>query len=204
MKAIALVANTSWNLVHFRSSLAETLRMQGYRVLAVAPPGPYSDRLLAYPFSRYFPWTQLRGYGRNLFQEALAVAELRRLYAILRPDLALHFTIKPNMYGSWAAARLGIPSISTVTGLGYPFLHPEGINTWVPGLYRYALKGSSSVVFQNEDDRTLFLKKKDRGWRSDASDPGIRGRHPVFFASFGKSPHGGVFHFPLCRTPPSR
>ncbi|MBK7336013.1 MAG: glycosyltransferase family 4 protein [Saprospirales bacterium] len=159
-KSIALVANTSWNLVHFRTSLAEQLREKGYRVLAIAPPGPYSKRLLSEPFSRYYPWTRLKAHGRNIFREWQAAWELRRLYQILRPDLALHFTIKPNMYGSWAASGLGIPSISTITGLGYPFLHPVGGNQFVPYLYRDALKGSSATVFQNEDDRSLFLKKR--------------------------------------------
>jgi len=158
-KTIALVTNTSWNLVHFRISLAEQLQQEGYRVLAIASPGAYSDRLHTFPFSRYYPWTQLRTHSRSLFQEWSAARELRRLYQFLRPDLALHFTIKPNLYGSWSAARLGIPSISTITGLGYPFLHPGGRNQFVPFLYRKALKGTSATVFQNEDDRALFLKK---------------------------------------------
>jgi len=158
-KTIALVANTSWNLVHFRSTLAEQLRRKGYRVLAIAPPGQYSDRLLLDPFSRFYPW-RLKAHGRNVFQEYEAALELRRLYRTLAPDLALHFSIKPNIYGSWAARGLGIPSISTVTGLGYPFLHPQGENRLVPFVYRHALRNSCCVVFQNEDDRALFLKKR--------------------------------------------
>lgn len=159
-KTIALVANTSWNLVHFRYSLAERLHERGYRVLAIAPPGPYSQKLQTYPFSRYYPWTRLKAHGRNVLEEWLAMRELRQLYKTLAPDLALHFTIKPNLYGSWAARRLGIPSISTITGLGYPFLHPEGSSRIVPYLYRNALCGSSAVVFQNEDDHGLFLERR--------------------------------------------
>ena len=145
--------------MHFRLSLAEQLQANGYRVLAIAPPGAYADRLLTYPFSRFYPWTNLRAHGRNLLQEWSAARELRRLYQLLRPDMALHFTIKPNLYGSWSAGRLGIPSISTITGLGYPFLHPGGSNQVVPLLYRNALKGASATVFQNEDDRLLFLER---------------------------------------------
>ena len=157
---IALVANTSWNLVHFRSSLAEQLQESGYRVLAIAPPGAYAERLRVHPFSRYQAWTKLRAHGQNLLQEWAAACELRQLYRFLRPDLTLHFTIKPNLYGSWASSRLDIPSISTITGLGYPFLHPGGGNRLVPYLYREALKGAAATVFQNEDDRSLFLKKR--------------------------------------------
>jgi glycosyltransferase involved in cell wall biosynthesis len=159
-KTIALVANTSWNLVHFRYSLAERFQERGFRVLAIAPPGPYSQKLHTFPFSRYYPWTRLKAHGRNALEEWLAMRELRQLYKTLAPDLALHFTIKPNLYGSWAARRLGIPSISTITGLGYPFLHPEGSSRAVPYLYRNALRGSSAVVFQNEDDHALFLRRK--------------------------------------------
>ncbi|MDV7402922.1 glycosyltransferase, partial [Arthrospira platensis SPKY1] len=106
-KTIALVANTSWNLVHFRSSLAEKLRQEGYRVLAIAPPGTYADRLMSHPFSRFYPLQRLRAHSRSLFQEWLAAREIHQMYKVLRPDLVLHFTIKPNLYGSWAAARLG-------------------------------------------------------------------------------------------------
>ncbi|MCB9282505.1 MAG: glycosyltransferase family 4 protein [Lewinellaceae bacterium] len=157
-RTIALVANTSWNLVHFRFSLAEQLQDSGYRVLAIAPPGAYAERLRTYPFSRYHAWSKLRAHGQNVLQEWAAARELRQLYRILRPDLTLHFTIKPNLYGTWASSRLGIPSISTITGLGYPFLHPGGGNRLVPFLYREALKGTTATVFQNEDDRSLFLK----------------------------------------------
>lgn len=129
-------------------------------MLAIAPPGPYSQRLHYFPFSRYYPWNRLRAHGQNFFEEWLAIRELRRLYQVLAPDLALHFTIKPNLYGSWAAAREGIPSISTVTGLGYPFLHPGGANRLVPFFYRNALKGASAVVFQNGDDHALFQQRR--------------------------------------------
>lgn len=159
-RTIALVANTSWNLVHFRYSLAERLQENGFRVLAIAPPGPYSQKLQNFPFSRYYPWTRLKAHGRNIAEEWLAMRELRQLYRTLAPDLALHFTIKPNMYGSFEAYRLGIPSISAITGLGYPFMHPEGSGRIVPYLYRQALRGSSAVVFQNEDDHALFLKRR--------------------------------------------
>lgn len=159
-RTIAIVANTSWNLVHFRSSLAGQFREKGWRVLAIAPSGAYSERLKTDPFSRYYPWRRLRPHSRNLLQEWLAARELQYLYSTLKPDLALHFTVKPNLYGSWAAAKLGIPSISVVTGLGYPFLHPEGGNRFVPGLYRNAFRKSPAVVFQNEDDRSLFFERK--------------------------------------------
>jgi glycosyltransferase involved in cell wall biosynthesis len=193
-KTIALVANTSWNLVHFRSSLAEKFREEGYRVVAIAPPGAYADRLLHHPFSRFYPWRRLRAHGRNGWQEWLAAWELRRIYQIIRPDLVLHFTIKPNLYGAREAARLGIPSISTITGLGYPFLHPEGANRFVPYFYKHALKGASAAVFQNEDDRELFLERGLVNGEKTFLIPGS-GVDTRFFQPWPENPETGAFTF---------
>lgn len=71
--------------------------------------------------------------------------------------IALHFTIKPVIYGSLAARLAGVGNISTLTGLGYPFLAGGVITLITRRLYRLALRRATKVFFHNPEDRRLFL-----------------------------------------------
>lgn len=154
---IALVANSSWNLQHFRRSLIRRLLAEGYDVLLLAAEDSYTPRLDDLGV-RFIPLRHLQAQKKNPLRELLFLWELYRIYRRERPDLVLHFTIKPNLYGSLAAGRLRIPCIATVTGLGYTFIHDRASHRLVRLLYRFAFRQSTRVVFQNPDDRGLFLE----------------------------------------------
>ena len=47
--------------------------------------------------------------GVNPFDDIKLVTSLYRYYRELKPDLIIHYTIKPNIYGSLAAKMAGIP-----------------------------------------------------------------------------------------------
>lgn len=87
------------------------------------------------------------------------MTELARKYRQARLDLVVHFTIKPCIYGGLAARLTGTPAIPTITGLGYTFIHPYGLNRFVPHLYKSAFKRSPLVVFLNREDAGLFVEK---------------------------------------------
>jgi glycosyltransferase involved in cell wall biosynthesis len=80
------------------------------------------------------------------------------LYRRERPHLVFHYTIKPVIYGSLAAALTGVPSLSTVTGAGYAFMRDGLLQHLVRRLYRLALRFPQAVFFQNPDDRDFFLR----------------------------------------------
>jgi glycosyltransferase involved in cell wall biosynthesis len=80
----------------------------------------------------------------------------------LRPDLVLNYTIKPNIWGSFAARLTGCKAVSMVTGAGYLLLDGKGvkrrlIQTLAKRLYRAALSGNEAVIFQNRDDVADFV-----------------------------------------------
>ncbi len=68
--------------------------------------------------------------------------------------------IKPNIYGSLAAARCRIQSVALITGLGYTFDRNNWLNRLVSILYRKALKKASEVWFLNLEDAQVFLHRK--------------------------------------------
>jgi glycosyltransferase involved in cell wall biosynthesis len=74
----------------------------------------------------------------------------------------LGYTIKPNIWGTVASHLAGVPSAALVTGLGYTFISGPGWKRQITQklaqlLYRFSLKHSQCVVFQNPDDLDDFV-----------------------------------------------
>jgi glycosyltransferase involved in cell wall biosynthesis len=86
--------------------------------------------------------------------------ELRGIYKKIAPDIILHYTIKPNIYGSIAAATLRIPTVNNVCGLGTVFLKNNLVSRIAILLYRWSFRFPKKVFFQNPDDRDLFIAKR--------------------------------------------
>ena len=172
MKKVLLVANTDWYLYNFRLSLARYLGEKGYDIILISPAGRFVQHLQQAGF-RWIEW----GVGRQTlapWKEIQALYQLVRIFRQERPDLVHHFTVKPVLYGSFAARLSGIPGIvSSVTGLGYVFLRqelkPRLIRQVVKYLYRLAFASHrSAVIFENDADRLYFIQEslaqKERTW----------------------------------------
>lgn len=90
-------------------------------------------------------------------------SDFHRAHQLVRPLLAHHFSSKAVIYGSLTGSGI---QISTLTGIGFS-LSGSGtvaerlpIRVLAPILYRIALGRNSCVIFQNEEDRTEFLRRK--------------------------------------------
>lgn len=100
--------------------------------------------------------------GINPLTDVLTLINLFKLMRRIRPDVVLAYTIKPVVYGIFAAAMAGVPKrFPLITGLGYAFTGPvNGRRKWlrkiVCSLYAQALSNSSKIFFQNTDDLALF------------------------------------------------
>ena len=153
---VAIVINTSWNIWNFRASLVRALQAAGHEVLAIAPPDDYSARLETELGCRFVP-VLMENKGTNPLKDAALTRRFYQIYRRERPDVVLHYTIKPNIYGSLAARLAGIPSINNVSGLGTVFIVKNFVSKVALGLYRFAFRFPHKVFFQNTDDRRLFL-----------------------------------------------
>jgi glycosyltransferase involved in cell wall biosynthesis len=154
---VAVVINTSWNIWNFRRGLVKALLAAGHEVLAIAPPDDYSARLESELGCRYVP-ILMENKGTNPIKDAQLTRRFLATYKRERPDVVLHFTIKPNIYGTLAARLAGIPSINNVSGLGTVFLIENLVSKVARGLYRLAFRYPHKVFFQNNDDRELFIR----------------------------------------------
>ncbi|TDN36382.1 glycosyltransferase family 1 protein [Hymenobacter sp. UV11] len=154
---VAIVINTSWNIWNFRRGLVKALQGAGHEVLAIAPPDDYSARLESELGCRYVP-IRMENKGTNPVKDAQLTRRFLGIYKRERPDVVLHFTIKPNIYGTLAARLAGVPSINNVSGLGTVFIVENLVSKVARGLYRLAFQFPHKVFFQNNDDRELFIR----------------------------------------------
>ncbi|MEM9836363.1 MAG: glycosyltransferase family 4 protein [Bacteroidota bacterium] len=154
------MANSTWNLVHYRRPWIEGLMGEGFTVYTASPVDKHLADLEQLTGTTHFALHYLDPKGQRSRSELACWWELLQLYRRLKPQLVAHFTIKPNIYGGIAARCLGIRYLGVITGLGYTFIHGGWRNGLVPYLYRLGLARAKAVVFYNSADRQVFLEKK--------------------------------------------
>lgn len=136
--------------------LVEAARAAGFRVEAVLPPGEPIAGL------RTHDWA-LDRRGLDPVAALRSLRALRTVFERERPALVHLFTIKPMAFGGLAARQAGVPAVHTVTGLGYAFI-PGGagrrvLRLAVEALLRRSLRPARAVLFQNADDRDLYVAR---------------------------------------------
>jgi glycosyltransferase involved in cell wall biosynthesis len=185
-RKVAIVSNSSFSLFKFRLGLMRELVKKGYDVLVVAPKDEYVGRIEAE--SLKFTHLNLTRSGINPLTEFKSLLQIMRIYLNEKPNVVLHFRIKPNVYGSFAAKLTGTKCINVVTGLGYAFTHNQLKAKVARAFYGISSKLAEKVVFQNHGDYEEFLK---RGFVNDFKAEVIKGSgvdtehfHPDFPLKF--------------------
>ena len=133
---------------------------EGYEVTVIAPVDKYIHYKKEFPNIIHIPLKKLDRDSINPFKDIRLTMELNSIYKKLKPDIILHYTVKPNIYGGIAAHLNKIPSIAVVTGLGYAFIHNGYVETITKILYRLTSRFHKKVIFENIDDRLLFVEEK--------------------------------------------
>src|SRR5215467_1302466 len=156
-KKVALVSNSAWSVYNFRLDVIRYLKSR-YRVLVIAPDDEYS-KLLEQEGCIYFN-IDFNNRSENPLKDFGLYQKLKQIYLEQQPDFIFHYVIKPNIYGSLAAAACSIDSVAVITGLGYSFAKRNWLYRIVQLLYRRALRKTKEVWFLNNDDAAAFISKK--------------------------------------------
>ena len=155
---LAIVLNTSWNIYNFRLGLIRSLISEGHEIYAIAPKDNYSQKLIKEGCT--FEEVKMDSRGANPIKDLALTFELYSIYKKVRPDVILHYTIKPNIYGTFAAKLLGIPTINNVCGLGTAFLNKNLVSRIAILMYKASFKFSKLIFFQNDEDKKFFIENK--------------------------------------------
>ena len=138
--------------------LIKALQDQGHQVIAIAPEDEYSQ-FLQDAHCEYHK-VRMDSRGANPIKDFALIFELLLIYKRVKPDIILHYTIKPNIYGTIAASLLGLPVINIVCGLGTIFLNDNLVSKVAGLLYKVAFRFPKKVFFQNNEDLKLFAERK--------------------------------------------
>jgi glycosyltransferase involved in cell wall biosynthesis len=158
-KTIVVCANLAWNLVNFRGGLIEALRSKGFRIVAAAPPDPAMEARLAAMGCEFVP-VAIDASGISPWRDLHTIGSFAALIRKHRPSAWLSWTIKPNTYGAFVAARHGVPAFPNVSGLGTAFIRRSPLTAIARQLYRTGFRRAPAVLFQNPADRDLFVGQR--------------------------------------------
>ncbi|HEY8734348.1 MAG TPA: glycosyltransferase family 4 protein [Puia sp.] len=156
-KKIALVANSTWSVYNFRMDLIRHL-LKKFDLLVIAPGDDFVMELKNAGCT--YRNIDFNNRSENPIRDYGMYKSLKKIYHNEKPDFIFHYVIKPNIYGSLAAAKVGIRSVAVITGLGYTFDRNNWLNRIVSILYRKALKKATEVLFLNREDADLFIQRK--------------------------------------------
>ena len=138
------------------------LLKRGHQVYAISPKGEYSDTFKDDGI-KHIAYEIERG-SLNPFKERVFVDNIYEAIKDLELDILHTFTAKPNIYGTFAGKRAGVPVIlNLVEGLGSFYVEDSFKNRAVrflmEKLYKKAFKLSQKTVFVNSDDPQYMLER---------------------------------------------
>lgn len=156
-KKVLFITNHDLGIYQFRKELIQTLILEGNDVFISTPLGTKTDALN--DMGAMIIPSQLSRHSMNPFKDLKLLIQYYKLLNIVKPDVVLTYTIKPNIYGSLAARIKRIKTIATITGLGQAL--NKGMISLIPEtLYRLSLKKAFHVFFQNESNMKYMVSKK--------------------------------------------
>ena len=160
IRKILFCDNTLWGLVNFRGHIIAHLHEMGYSVVLVAPQSSDTVMKSSIPDGVEYRKIEIDRCGRNPFHDWKYFVALYSVYREVRPDYIFHYTIKPNIYGTFAAKLLGIPCTDMMTGMGYALKKKSLLNRLALYLYRMALNRADTVFCLNRENQDFILKQK--------------------------------------------
>jgi len=150
---IALLTNNDDDVYCFRKELVEAIVSEGYEMLISCPNGPKFDLMSHINFMHDKPEIDRR--GTNPIADLKLMSHYYTLFKKHHPAVVLTYTAKPNVYGSIAAHRLGIPVINNITGFGSVLNMGVIKQAVIIFLFKFVYKRSSCIMFQNATNRQL-------------------------------------------------
>lgn len=153
---ILIMANFDVGLYQFRRELIAEL-LKKHKVFISLPDGDLV-RPLEEMGCQFTP-TPVDRRGINPRKDIILFLRYLKLLRSEKPDLAITYTIKPNIYGGLACRLLKIPYAVNITGLGTAFQNRGPLRALVSVMYRIGLKKANVVFFENAGNMETLLNE---------------------------------------------
>ncbi|MDE6386317.1 MAG: glycosyltransferase family 4 protein [Lachnospiraceae bacterium] len=155
MSRVLILTNSSGGLYDFRNEFVQALLSRNE--VYISMPDDVKEKELEAQGCQIIK-TDINRRGINPLEDLKLYRTYSRLMKELKPDLVITYTIKPNIYGGFAAARRRIPYIATITGLGGAFDRTGILLKLIVTMYKTGLKKAACIFFQNEENRGIFQR----------------------------------------------
>lgn len=145
--------------VMFRSSiLIQKLLQQGDEVVVATPAGDAYQSIIELG-CKYIK-INIEGHGTNPIADFGVYRQYKQILKIEKPNVALLYTTKPNIYCGIACRESNIPVIMNISGMGTALGNKGLMQHMLVRMYKMACNGNNikRIFFQNEDSREFFTK----------------------------------------------
>ncbi len=155
-----LVVNVDWFFLSHRKEIALEAQKNGYEVTIVTKDtGKINEieslglKTIDLPMNRS---------GQNIIEELKTCLFLYKLYKKEKPDIVHHVGLKTILWGTLAAKLSKCKGVvNAVSGLGIFFSEDNKsfVSKLLPKVLKYSHQQNNlAVIFQNDEDKSLFLK----------------------------------------------
>ena len=160
---ILILGTVPNDLLNFRSELIKDILKTGTEVITSSSKLDSDSASYMKKLGITYESISLNRHGLSLRGDFKTLADLLKLFKNRNPNMVLAHGIKLVIWGGISARIRKIPFYALITGLGFAFqgttFRRKLLTRLVSFLYRIALKNSKAVIFQNEDNRKIFIEK---------------------------------------------
>ncbi len=147
-------------LLNFRIDVIRHFAARGDEVILIYPQCTHeTERECDIPAGCRTIALPVNPTGRSIAEDIRYFRSLKRIYKSERPDAIVHYSIKPNIYGTLAARSAGIKNIAVVAGLGYAFTGNQPGKVIARAMLRFGLRRADTVITLNTVIRDLLLSR---------------------------------------------
>ena len=162
-KKIVVIGTDPGMLLNFREDLLKSLVCAGLLVKTLSSSPSKSQKIKLKSIGVSASSIPISRNSLNIVHDIQTFIKIFFVYKKIRPDIVLSYTIKPVIWGGIASRFTKIDFYALITGLGFTFqgesFKRKLLTKLVTLLYKISLKNSKAVIFQNKDNRDIFVNK---------------------------------------------
>jgi len=151
------------DLLNFRADLIQDFKKKGHEVIASSSALDSNSIMHMKKLGIKYESIYLKRHGLSLIGDIRTLINLLNLLKKQKPNLVLAHGIKLVIWGGISSSIKKTPFFALITGLGFAFqgksFKRKLLTKFVSFLYKIALKNSEAVIFQNPDNRNIFIEK---------------------------------------------
>ena len=162
-KKIVVIGTDPGMLLNFRGDLLKSLVCAGLLVKTLSSSPSKNQKIKLKSIGVSASSIPISRNSLNIVHDIQTFIKIFFVYKKIRPDIVLSYTIKPVIWGGIASRFTKIDFYALITGLGFTFqgesFKRKLLTKLVTLLYKISLKNSKAVIFQNKDNRDIFVNK---------------------------------------------